>query len=90
MGALLGAYVSASQCYDLAIVGVTGSLFPAVTVYLLYRFLGHPLRWWQAVGSAGAITGTARMASAESGRSRFGLLGAIHIGGDRVERRRDQ
>lgn len=61
-GLALGTYVYATQRYDLAIVGVTGSLFPAVTAYLLYRFLDHPLRWWQAVGIAGAITGTALIA----------------------------
>ncbi len=61
-GLALGTYVYATQRYDLAVVGVTGSLFPAVTVYLLYRFLDHPLRWWQAVGIAGAITGTALIA----------------------------
>lgn len=61
-GLALGTYVYATQRYDLAIVGVTGSLFPAVTAYLLYRFLDHPLRWWQVVGIASAITGTALIA----------------------------
>lgn len=61
-GLALGTYVYATQRYDLAVVGVTGSLFPAVTAYLLYRFLDHPLRWWQAVGIVGAITGTALIA----------------------------
>ena len=45
------AFVYGTQRYDLAMVGVTGSLFPAVSAYLMYRFLGHPLRWWQASGS---------------------------------------
>ena len=55
-------YVRGSASYDLAIVGVTGSLFPAVSAYLMYRFLGHPLRWWQGVGIAGVLTGTSLIA----------------------------
>ena len=51
-----------TQRYDLAIVGVTGSLFPAVSAYLMYRFLGHPLRWWQGVGIAGVLAGTSLIA----------------------------
>ena len=61
-GLALGTYVYATQRYDLAVVGVTGSLFPAVTAYLMYRFLDHPLRWWQGIGIAGALTGTALIA----------------------------
>ena len=61
-GLALGTYVYATQRYDLAVVGVTGSLFPAVTAFLLWRFLDQPLRWWQAVGIAGALTGTALIA----------------------------
>ena len=54
-GLALLSYVRRHQRYDLAIVGVTGSLFPAVSAYLMYRFLGHPLRWWQGVGIAGVL-----------------------------------
>jgi len=61
-GLALGSYVFATQRYDLAVVGVTGSLFPAITAYLLYRFLGQPLNWWQALGIAGAVTGTVLIA----------------------------
>ena len=61
-GLALGTYVYATQRHDLAVVGVTGSLFPAVTAFLLWRFLHQPLRWWQAVGIAGALTGTALIA----------------------------
>lgn len=62
-GGLLGgiallSFAWGTQRHDLAIVGVTGSMFPAVSAYLLYRFLGHPLRWWQGVGIAGVLTGT--------------------------------
>ena len=28
----------------------------------MYRFLGHPLRWWQGVGIAGVLTGTSLIA----------------------------
>ena len=61
-GLALLCYVYGTQRYDLAIVGVTGSLFPAVSAYLMYRFLGHPLRWWQGVGIAGVLTGTSLIA----------------------------
>lgn len=61
-GLALLSFVYGTQRYDLAIVGVTGSLFPAVSAYLLYRFLGHPLRWWQAVGIAGVLAGTSLIA----------------------------
>lgn len=55
-------YVSGTQRYDLAIVGVTGSLFPAVSAFLLWRFLDHPLRWWQAIGIGGVLFGTSLVA----------------------------
>ncbi|MEK9525436.1 MAG: DMT family transporter [Acidimicrobiaceae bacterium] len=61
-GLALLSYVYGTQRYDLAIVGVTGSLFPAVSAYLMYRFLGHPLRWWQGVGIAGVLAGTSLIA----------------------------
>ena len=61
-GLALLSFVYGTQRYDLAIVGVTGSLFPAVSAYLLYRFLGRPLRWWQAVGIAGVLAGTSLIA----------------------------
>jgi len=28
----------------------------------MYRFLGHPLRWWQGVGIAGVLAGTSLIA----------------------------
>ncbi|MEO0492719.1 MAG: EamA family transporter, partial [Actinomycetota bacterium] len=61
-GLALVCYVYGTQRHDLAIVGVTGSLFPAVSAYLLYRVLGHPLRWWQGVGIAGVLAGTSLIA----------------------------
>ena len=89
-GLALLSYVYGTQRYDLAIVGVTGSLFPAVSAYLMYRFLGHPLRWWQGVGIAGVacrhITDRPRLAgrSGRSGSSRFGR------GDHRVQRSGDE
>ena len=61
-GLALLSFVYGTQRYDLAIVGVTGSLFPAVSAFLLWRFLDHPLRWWQGVGIAGVLLGTSLVA----------------------------
>lgn len=47
---------------ELGVLSVTASLFPAVSVTLLFLFVGHPMRWWQAVGIAGAIGGVALIA----------------------------
>lgn len=61
-GLALLSFVYGTQRYELAIVGVTGSLFPAVSAFLLWRFLDHPLRWWQGVGIAGVLAGTSLIA----------------------------
>ncbi|MEM9203675.1 MAG: DMT family transporter [Actinomycetota bacterium] len=61
-GLALLSFVYGTQRYELAIVGVTGSLFPAVSAFLLWRFLDHPLRWWQGVGIAGVLLGTSLVA----------------------------
>lgn len=55
-------YLIGTQRGSLAIVAVTASMFPAVSAGLLNRFAGHPIRWWQAVGIGGAITGIALIA----------------------------
>lgn len=47
---------------ELGVLSVTASLFPAVSVTLLFLFAGHPLRWWQVVGVTGAIGGVALIA----------------------------
>ena len=54
-GLALLSYVYGTQRYDLAIVGVTGSLFPAVSAYLMYRFLGHPLGGGRVSGSPACL-----------------------------------
>jgi len=61
-GLALLSFVYGTQRYELAIVGVTGSLFPAVSAFLLWRFLDHPLRWWQGVGIVGVLVGTSVIA----------------------------
>lgn len=61
-GLALLSFVYGTQRYELAIVGVTGSLFPAVSAFLLWRFLDHPLRWWQGLGIAGVLAGTSLVA----------------------------
>lgn len=61
-GLALLSFVYGTQRYELSIVGVTGSLFPAVSAFLLWRFLDHPLRWWQGLGIAGVLAGTSLIA----------------------------
>ncbi len=61
-GLALLSFVYGTQRYELAIVGVTGSLFPAVSAFLLWRFLDHPLRWWQGLGIVGVLAGTSLVA----------------------------
>ena len=55
-------FLIGTQRGSLAVVAVTGSMFPAASVVLLHRFAGHPLRWSQAVGVGGAIAGIALIA----------------------------
>ncbi|GJM39392.1 MAG: multidrug transporter [Acidimicrobiales bacterium] len=62
-GALV-AFLIGVQGGSLSIVSVSMGMFPAVSVGLLHLFAGHPLRWWQAVGIGGAITGVAVIAVA--------------------------
>ena len=61
-GLALLSFVYGTQRYELSIVGVTGSLFPAVSAFLLWRFLDHPLRWWQGLGIVGVLAGTSLIA----------------------------
>ena len=58
----LVAFLIGVQTGSLSIVAVTTGMFPAVSVGLLHLFAGHPLRWWQAIGIAGAIGGVALIA----------------------------
>jgi drug/metabolite transporter (DMT)-like permease len=53
----LVAFLLGVQAGSLGVLSVTAGLFPAVSVTLLALFLGHPLRWWQAIGIGGAIAG---------------------------------
>lgn len=51
-----------TQTGDLGEVAVAGSMFPAVVAVLSAIFDGDELRWWQGIGIAGAIVGTALIA----------------------------
>lgn len=51
-----------TQTGDLGEVAVAGSMFPAVVAVLSAVFDGDELRWWQGIGIAGAILGTALIA----------------------------
>ena len=71
-GALCGAlttggvacFVAGAQRGSLALVAVSGSMFPVVTA-VLARFLDDDvLRWWQVIGIVGVITGIGLIAVA--------------------------
>ncbi len=67
LGGILGgfglvAYLYGAQNYSLGVVAVTSAMFPAFSSFLLYRFGDHPLRWWQGIGIAGAVSGVALIA----------------------------
>lgn len=58
------AWVIGGQRGDLGTVSVISSTYPAVVVILAARFDDDVIRWWQAVGIVGAITGSALIALA--------------------------
>ncbi|MEM7093273.1 MAG: DMT family transporter [Actinomycetota bacterium] len=69
MGGIAGAvgmvaWVIGSQRGDLGTVSVVSSTYPAVVALLAARFDDDQVRWWQAVGIGGAITGGALIALA--------------------------
>lgn len=69
LGGLAGAlgmvcWVVGSQRGDLGTVSVVSSTYPAVVAFLATVFDDDELRWWQGVGIAGAIAGTALIAFA--------------------------
>ena len=51
-----------SQRGDLVTVSVVSSTSPAVVAVLAVAFDEDQVRWWQAIGIAGAIAGTALIA----------------------------
>jgi drug/metabolite transporter (DMT)-like permease len=57
-------WVIGSQQGDLGTVSVISSTYPAVVALLATRYDGDEIRWWQAVGIAGAIAGSACIALA--------------------------
>lgn len=57
-------WIIGSQQGDLGTVSVISSTYPAVVALLATQFDGDEIRWWQAVGIAGAITGSACIALA--------------------------
>lgn len=60
----IGCYIAGAQRGSLAVVAVTGSMFPAVTAVLAAWRDHDVLRWWQLVGIAGVITGLGLIAAA--------------------------
>lgn len=62
-GALgMACWIIGAQQGDLGTVSVVGATYPAV-VALLSTFDGDDVRWWQALGIAGAITGSILIAA---------------------------
>lgn len=55
-------WIIGGQQGDLGTVSVISSTYPAVVVLLSTRFDQDQMRWWQALGIAGAIMGTALIA----------------------------
>ncbi len=58
------AWIIGSQQGDLGTVSVISSTYPAVVALLATRFDADVIRWWQAIGIAGAIAGSACIALA--------------------------
>jgi len=58
------AWVLGAQLGDLGTVSVISSTYPAVVALLAARFDDDQIRWWQAIGIAGAIAGSALIALA--------------------------
>lgn len=55
-------WIVGSQIGDVGTVSVVGSTYPAVVVVLASRFDDDQVRWWQGLGIAGAIAGSALIA----------------------------
>ena len=56
------AWIVGAQQGDLGTVSVIASTYPAVIVLLASRFDDDSVEWWQWIGIAGSITGTALIA----------------------------
>ena len=63
----LVAFAIGAQTGDLGVVSVASSMFPAGVAVLSRLFDDDELHWWQGVGIAGAITGTALIALGSDG-----------------------
>lgn len=61
------AFAVGAQTGDLGIVSVAASMFPAGVAVLSKLFDDDELLWWQGIGIAGAITGTALIALGSDG-----------------------
>ena len=61
------AFAIGAQTGDLGVVSVASSMFPAGVAVLSRLFDDDELHWWQGVGIAGAITGTALIALGSDG-----------------------
>ena len=55
-------WIMGAQLGDVGTVSVVGSTYPAVVVVLAARFDDDVVKWWQALGIAGAIAGSALIA----------------------------
>jgi len=55
-------WIMGAQLGDVGTVSVVGSTYPAVVVVLAARFDDDVVKWWQALGIVGAITGSALLA----------------------------
>jgi drug/metabolite transporter (DMT)-like permease len=56
-------FIAGAQRGSLAVVAVSGSMFPAVTVLMAVWFDDDILRWWQVIGIAGVLTGVGLIAA---------------------------
>jgi drug/metabolite transporter (DMT)-like permease len=61
------AFAVGAQTGDLGVVSVAASMFPAGVAVLSRLFDEDELHWWQAIGIAGAIAGTALIALGSDG-----------------------
>lgn len=60
----VAAYTAGVQRGAISEVSVAASGYPAVTAILAWMFDGDAVRWWQAIGIVGAITGVSLIALA--------------------------
>lgn len=59
----IACFIAGAQRGSLAVVAVSGSMFPAVTAVLAAMFDKDVLRWWQVIGIVGVLAGVGMIAA---------------------------